>query len=58
MLKKLFEKIMEISGISPIEISAAQSQPNNQLQPTQPQPTGPVQDFNPLQAQAQLAPVP
>jgi hypothetical protein len=61
MLKKLFEKIMEISGISPIEISAAQSQPNNQLQPQsqgQPQPTGPVQDFNPLQAQAQLAPVP
>jgi hypothetical protein len=51
MLKKLFEKIMEISGISPIEISSSQSQPS-QLQ----QPTAPTADFNPVQAQANALP--
>lgn len=54
MLKKLFEKIMEISGISPIEISSSQaSQP--QQQPA-PQPTAPTADFNPVQAQANALP--
>jgi hypothetical protein len=54
MVKKLLEKIMEISGISPIEISSSDAPQAPQIAPDmqgQPQ-----LDVNPVQAQEQLMP--
>jgi hypothetical protein len=59
MVKKLLEKIMEISGISPIEISSSDTAQT----PQTPQPEAspdmqgqPQLDINPIQAQEQLMP--